>query len=61
MGGFQLVGGQADIEADQMFQVVYGQLRKKIETDPAVPQVITTVHGVGYRYVVDVVGFRADA
>ncbi len=26
------------------------QLRKKIEPDPATPQIITTVHGVGYRY-----------
>jgi DNA-binding response OmpR family regulator len=26
------------------------QLRKKIETDPAHPVLITTVHGVGYRY-----------
>jgi len=26
------------------------QLRKKVETDPALPQVIATVHGVGYRY-----------
>ncbi|MCF6246678.1 MAG: response regulator transcription factor [Desulfobacula sp.] len=26
------------------------QLRKKIETDPAHPELITTVHGVGYRY-----------
>ena len=26
------------------------QLRKKIEPDPAKPSIITTVHGVGYRY-----------
>jgi DNA-binding response OmpR family regulator len=26
------------------------QLRKKVERDPAHPSVITTVHGVGYRY-----------
>jgi DNA-binding response OmpR family regulator len=26
------------------------QLRKKVERDPAEPSVITTVHGVGYRY-----------
>lgn len=26
------------------------QLRKKIEPDPASPRVITTLHGVGYRY-----------
>ncbi len=26
------------------------RIRKKIETDPAHPTIITTVHGVGYRY-----------
>jgi len=26
------------------------QLRKKVEADPDAPAVITTVHGVGYRY-----------
>ncbi|SLM31312.1 Transcriptional regulatory protein YycF [Desulfamplus magnetovallimortis] len=26
------------------------QLRKKVENDPSLPRVITTVHGVGYRY-----------
>ncbi|MCP4686956.1 MAG: response regulator transcription factor [Desulfobacterales bacterium] len=26
------------------------RIRKKIETDPARPTIITTVHGVGYRY-----------
>jgi len=26
------------------------QLRKKVEDDPARPEIITTVHGIGYRY-----------
>jgi DNA-binding response OmpR family regulator len=28
------------------------QLRKKLESDPATPVLIKTVHGVGYRYAV---------
>ena len=27
------------------------RIRKKLETDPAQPQVLVTVHGVGYRLV----------
>jgi DNA-binding response OmpR family regulator len=34
------------------------QLRKRIELDPKDPKIITTVHGVGYRYQPDDTGLR---
>jgi len=56
--------GQA-VDRDTFFDVCWGydhmpnsrsldqhisQLRKKIERDPGIPEIIVTVHGVGYRY-----------
>lgn len=35
---------------DRSIDVLIGRLRKKLETDPANPQLIITVHGVGYLY-----------
>ncbi|MEZ4240823.1 MAG: winged helix-turn-helix domain-containing protein [Myxococcota bacterium] len=55
-----------DVPRDELHQHVWGhsaatasraadyavlRLRRKIELDPATPEVVLTVHGVGYRYV----------
>jgi len=35
---------------DRSLDIRISRLRRKIERNPANPQVITTVRGVGYRY-----------
>ncbi|MFI5012590.1 MAG: winged helix-turn-helix domain-containing protein [Hyphomicrobiales bacterium] len=45
----QAVWGPANVEDTQYLRVFIGRLRQKIETDPADPQILTTVQGVGYR------------
>lgn len=43
------VWGQAFAEETQYLRVFVGQLRKKIERDPATPRILITESGVGYR------------
>lgn len=43
------VWGPAHVEDTQYLRVFVGQLRAKLETDPAAPQLIETEPGVGYR------------
>jgi two-component system KDP operon response regulator KdpE len=43
------VWGPADVDQTHYLRVYIGQLRQKIETDPAQPQHILTEPGVGYR------------
>jgi two-component system KDP operon response regulator KdpE len=43
------VWGQAHADDTQYLRVVIGQLRQKLERDPAAPAVILTEPGVGYR------------
>jgi len=45
------IWGSAYSEQTQYLRVFIGQLRKKIETDPAAPEFIKTESGVGYRMV----------
>jgi two-component system, OmpR family, KDP operon response regulator KdpE len=45
------VWGAAHAHDTQYLRVFVGQLRQKLETDPASPKVITTEPGVGYRFV----------
>lgn len=44
------VWGPAHVEDVQYLRVFVGQLRQKLEADPARPQVILTELGVGYRF-----------
>jgi two-component system KDP operon response regulator KdpE len=45
------VWGPTYAEETQYLRVFIGQLRKKIERDPAMPRLLTTEAGVGYRLV----------
>ncbi|MBY0612430.1 MAG: response regulator [Beijerinckiaceae bacterium] len=45
------VWGPAHVEDTQYLRVFIGQLRAKIEPDPASPTIVTTEPGVGYRLV----------
>lgn len=45
------IWGPSYIEQAQYLRVFVGQLRKKIEEDPAKPELIVTESGVGYRMV----------
>jgi two-component system KDP operon response regulator KdpE len=44
------VWGPTFVEETQYTRVYIGQLRKKIEDDPANPRLIVTESGVGYRF-----------
>ncbi|WEK58206.1 MAG: response regulator transcription factor [Candidatus Brevundimonas phytovorans] len=43
------VWGKAHVDDTQYLRVVIGQLRQKLEVDPAQPRLIATEPGVGYR------------
>ena len=45
------VWGPAHVDDTQYLRVFIGQLRAKIETDPAAPRILKTEPGVGYRLV----------
>lgn len=47
------VWGPAHVDDTQYLRVFIGQLRQKIESDPAEPQIILTEPGIGYRFVTD--------
>jgi two-component system KDP operon response regulator KdpE len=47
------VWGPAHVDDTQYLRVFIGQLRQKIENDPAEPQIILTEPGIGYRFVTD--------
>jgi two-component system KDP operon response regulator KdpE len=45
------VWGPAHQEDTQYLRVFIGQLRAKIEDDPAAPKIIASEPGIGYRFV----------
>jgi two-component system KDP operon response regulator KdpE len=47
------VWGPAHVQDTQYLRVFIGQLRQKIEDDPATPKLILTEPGVGYRFMAD--------
>ncbi|MBN2983223.1 response regulator transcription factor [Cohnella algarum] len=46
---FEAVWGETYLEGDKTLMVHIRYLREKIERDPAAPEVIETVRGIGYR------------
>ena len=49
-----LARGRAAEAFDRSIDVMVGRLRRKLEIDPKRPEIIKTVHGVGYAFAVDV-------
>ena len=47
------VWGPAHVEDTQYLRVFIGQLRQKLESDPAHPRRLVTEPGVGYRFLAD--------
>jgi two-component system KDP operon response regulator KdpE len=47
------VWGPAHVHDTQYLRVFVGQLRQKLESDPAAPRHIVTETGVGYRFLAD--------
>ncbi|HEV2364549.1 MAG TPA: response regulator [Caulobacteraceae bacterium] len=47
------IWGPAHIEDTQYLRVFVGQLRQKIEPDPAAPRYLLTQPGIGYRFVAE--------
>ena len=47
------IWGAAHVHDTQYLRVFIGQLRQKIEADPAEPKIILTESGIGYRFVTD--------
>ncbi|WP_054943173.1 response regulator transcription factor [Paenibacillus ihuae] len=46
---YEAVWGEAYMEGDKTLMVHIRYLREKLELDPAAPQIIETVRGIGYR------------
>lgn len=47
---FNACWGMDYLPSSRTLDQTISQLRKRIELDPGSPRIITTVHGVGYRY-----------
>ena len=47
------VSQDADSPIDSLIDILVSQIRKKIESNPHRPEVITTVLGCGYKFRID--------
>ncbi|MNH46336.1 Sensory transduction protein regX3 [compost metagenome] len=46
---YEAVWGEPYLEGDKTLMVHIRHLREKIERDPAAPEIIETIRGIGYR------------